>query len=186
MKKFFVGVAVALLGVFCFAGTVFAVGSDAMGIVRTVSVVVGTRYKEPLMDLVQKTFEAEGYHVRQRTGVDLIMDRPLPSSLEWTLRSAKGMYWRPEDPVRYGITPSIERIALSVVRKTTTTTGVEGTRILVMSPDTMYEGDVADEDRERSEKLLKVLEGIKTEAEAREVGLREADPYYRLLSPDIR
>ncbi len=182
MKKFAVGVAV-LSWLLCFTGAVFA-GSDAVGIVRTVGVVVGTRYKEPLVDLVQKTFEAEGYHVHRRTSVDLIMDRPLPSSMEWELRSAKGMYWRPEDPVRYGIAPSVERIALSVVRETTAATRVEGTRILVMSPDTMYEGDVADENRERAEKLLKVLEGIRTEAEVREDSLRRSDPYFLLLAPD--
>ena len=140
--------------------------ADYQGFPRVVHVEVETRDKKALMDLVQDTFESDGYRLHRRSDVEIIMARPLPASLEWELRSAKGKYWNREYPVLYGASKSEERLCLSVIRSSVGKIAIDGYRLLVMSPNTTHEGGVADENAERAETLRRQLQIIEAESKS--------------------
>ena len=165
MKRWNLTAALLALAFCLSAAAAFA--EPFQGLPRKVKTLVETSDKPALMDLVQNAFEERGYRLQKRTGVDIVMERRLSGYLYSELGQMLGYYWSPVHNARPMIKDPVERIYLSVVRATTTTTGIEAYRALVANPATAFEGAVADDSRKRSGELAAELEQIRTEAEER-------------------
>lgn len=164
MKRWMVVLLSSVLMVLFSAGILYALGPE--GIAKKVRVMVNTSQKEPLMDLVQQTFEKEGYHVYKRTTVDIIMDRKISGYMQGELTRIIGYYYDSwENGPFFQVRDPVERLYLSVVRQTTKTTQIEGYRVLCSNPDTAAEASVMDDSSKRADQLKKDLESIKTDME---------------------